>query len=193
MNYEEFKVIDLDAIWADEIYPLIRKDQLFADLWANVLDRIVVPCRDEYIDIWKSAPHWFARTDHWEMEVQRRFEEAADKGYEEAVRYQNLWNESCGEDGYNSEEGWAALAAAEKLFAPKEHEADWFRSFGHCHAVVHPMRYAAHLWKPDGEWEILEGDLHSTVISKKHKLAFDILVTDPHPVLFATQKEGEAA
>jgi hypothetical protein len=37
MNHEEFKVIDLDAIWTDEIYPLIRDDQLFADLWANVL------------------------------------------------------------------------------------------------------------------------------------------------------------
>jgi hypothetical protein len=28
-NYE---VINLDAIWTDEIYPLIRKDEVFADL-----------------------------------------------------------------------------------------------------------------------------------------------------------------
>jgi hypothetical protein len=37
MNHEEFKVIDLDAIWTDEIYPLIGKDLSFADIWANVL------------------------------------------------------------------------------------------------------------------------------------------------------------
>jgi hypothetical protein len=38
MNHEEFKVIDLDAIWTDEIYPLIGKDLSFADIWANVLE-----------------------------------------------------------------------------------------------------------------------------------------------------------
>ena len=37
MNHEEFEVIDLDAIWTEEIYPLIAKDQSFADIWANVL------------------------------------------------------------------------------------------------------------------------------------------------------------
>ena len=30
----EFESIEIDAIWTDEIYPLIRKDAVFADLCA---------------------------------------------------------------------------------------------------------------------------------------------------------------
>jgi hypothetical protein len=52
------------------------------------------------------------------------------------------------------------------------------------------MRRAAELWKPDGEWGILEGDWHSTVISQKHKQVFDILARDPHLIMYATQKAG---
>ena len=37
VHHEEFKVIDLDAIWTDEIYPLIGKDLSFAGIWVNVL------------------------------------------------------------------------------------------------------------------------------------------------------------
>ena len=77
---------------------------------------------------------------------------------------------------------------ADAMVAPKEHEADYFRCYGNSHRMVYPMCRAAELWESDGDWEILAGDQHSTVISNKYKTVFDILVDDQHPVVFATQK-----
>jgi hypothetical protein len=78
---------------------------------------------------------------------------------------------------------------SQQLVEPKEDEADWFRAFGNSQRLVYPMRRAAELWKPDGEWKIMEGDWHSALISQEYSLrVFDILANDPHLILCATKK-----
>ena len=51
------------------------------------------------------------------------------------------------------------------------------------------------MWKPEGEWELLSGEYHSTVYSPKLKLVFDPLLfsSEDGPVILAFAQGAEWA
>jgi hypothetical protein len=65
-------------------------------------------------------------------------------------------------------------------FEPPRDSARYWAPFHSCHTFALPALCLAHEWRPEGQWRILSGDLHSTVIDLKSKLVFDLVLCEDH-------------
>jgi hypothetical protein len=86
-NPTDYEMIEIDSYWTDEIYPLIRKDQLFADMCALAVGPEHGPVRQ---DIWERGPFMWSYATFWEDRLHRRFGKAARKGKKKAVKINKL-------------------------------------------------------------------------------------------------------
>jgi len=75
-------------------------------------------------------------------------------------------------------------------YSPKINSPDYFWIPTACHWLAEPMLVLAKAAMPDGEWEIYQGPIHSTVVDYKYERVWDILwhastKTNTDPRLFA--------
>jgi hypothetical protein len=72
---------------------------------------------------------------------------------------------------------------------PERTDIRWVRPYHSCHSWSFFTLCLATAWKRDAGWKILEGMFHSTVVSTKERLVFDLLLLDERddmaPLLFA--------
>ena len=84
----------------------------------------------------------------------------------------------------------------QKQFEPTEFMPQWWVPRHSCHDMA-PFNLAlACSAYPDGEWTIVYGELHSTVVDTRYKRVFDLLLWNylefdgEHPFAFALQEEA---
>lgn len=77
-------------------------------------------------------------------------------------------------------------------FKPKPESLDWWVIKRACHYMAPFALALAQRAFPDGDWEVLEGVFHSTVVDHQHRRCFEIMFGgyeyepgSPHPIEFA--------
>jgi hypothetical protein len=165
------------------------------DTW-NILGALCGKC---------SAPWELGSSDYWCEEIDRRIEEGVVTDDPLAMLAKTTESMYCMIEEVRSSDSSIVSDKERKLiselytrtqaaFEPKPESLDWWAIRHACHYVApFALALAQHAY-PDGDWEIVEGNHHSTVVDHLHRRCFDILLYDykdqrnhVHPLELALQ------
>jgi hypothetical protein len=161
------------------------------DTW-NILGALCGKC---------SAPWELGSSDYWCVEIDRRIEEgihdndplAVAANASESLYFAIEELHSSGGSIVSDKERQLIselYTRTQAAFEPKPDSLDWWAIRHACHYVAPFALALAQRAYPDGDWGIIEGSQHSTVVDFLKRRCFDILLYDEreiHPLALALQ------
>ena len=201
--------VDVKGIWESELLPLLDKEadlqqalELTVRSWTrnSFHERLYKLKKNpwRYNDPNAIPPFMFTTSDGAYNDVQEDIEAALDAGDDMAHCHMSMINLLCNDDELDMPKSVKKylekkIDEIERQFWPTKKEVRWVRPLHSCHNWDDFTLLLAIHWKPEANWKILSGDLHTTIVSNKEKLIFDLLLLeekDPvEPLKFALREK----
>lgn len=189
-----FAVLDLDRIWPYEILPLIDSQPKLRALHTRSIREWCGRYwnTDELATTYTERTHggaWqFSTSDYWCTHIDKMIEEAAYEHHNEDAQAYLAFRDAASHasdgkllSGSAKNELLEAVKRLRQQFEPNRKEARYWTPCPACHTVTPWCRALAKAWKPKGNWRLIKGDQHSTVVDLKDRLIFDLSLFNNMP------------
>jgi hypothetical protein len=205
----DWKRVDVSGIWQSELLPLLQENH---DLQMALERTVASWTRNSFHERnyklkknpWRFndpdavPPFMLTFSDGAYNDVQSEIEKALDVGDDMAHCHMSIINLLCNDDELGMPKSVKKylekkIEDIERKFWPTRKDVRWVRPLHSCHNWDDFTLLLAIYWRPEAGWKILSGDLHTTIISEKEKLIFDLLLLeekDPaEPIRFALKEK----
>jgi hypothetical protein len=194
---DNWKRINIEAIWADELFQILDSDTQLQQVLAGCVNHYAEdqcqPYKPWRYSLRGEAPFFMTRSDGAVNYIDCLVDELCEHDFPEAHLYRSIEGAL-----YNETANWSK--AVEKALRQKLDEIEreyflnpretpkFFIPMHSCHHIAPFAMCLATAWDKGG-WQILQGEYHSTVVDVSRKLIFDFLIEDAsheaEPVWFA--------
>jgi hypothetical protein len=187
----EWRRVPVAEIFATELLPIMDSKPKLQCVFENAVAEWVMdsPWMKKRAGRWtyashKVSPFMLTYSDGAATSVERAIETANDNGDPEARAYYAILDLLTDEADLQLPKATIRtlekkLWAIEQGFEPQRDTARYWAPMHSCHSFnALPAFCLAHEWRRGYDWRVLTGQLHTTVVSLREKLVFELVLAD---------------